>query len=229
MPKLSNYSNDAMKANKFIILVFGVTVLTACNKYKNVTNIQLSGYVYIHDTLNSSVPIPMSKEPVFIGNGTDTVSYILQSMTDTAGYYSVAYFGQQQGVVYTRFSKGNTEFIGKNTLKGTTNRYFQANLQVYPVYINGLAIIMTDPHGGPVSNYPIRLYTNLSAAMTDSTQFAYVNTKTGTNGRYTQYNVNAATYYITGIDSISGKKPVYLDSIRVKGKGLFFKTIQLKQ
>ncbi len=218
-----------MKVSKFIPLVFGLTALTACNKYKNVTNVQLSGYAYIHDTLNNPVPVPMSTEPVYIGKGTDTVSYILQAMTDTAGYYSVAYFGQQQGIVYTRFSKGNTEFTGKNTLEGTSNSYFKANLQVYPVYTNGLAIIITDPHGGPVSNYPIRLYTNLSAAIADSTQFAYVNTKTGANGRYAQYNANAVTYFITGIDSIGGKKPVYLDSIKVKGKGLFFKTIQLRQ
>jgi hypothetical protein len=218
----------AMKNIFYCLCAFMLLSLSACNKYSNVTNVQLTGYAYVHDTLNSNLPLPMALQPVFVYKGTDTTGYILQGMTDTAGYFSLPYFSGQAGIVATRFTNNETEFTGRANIVTGNKAYVSATLQVYPVYLNGMAVIITDPFGGPVSNYPLRVYTSKAAAILDEQPYAFANISTALNGRYTKYNINAGTYYITAIDTVGGTTPMLIDSIIVKKGGPSFKTVKLK-
>jgi hypothetical protein len=210
---------------------FGVIVLalaiTACNKYKNISNAQISGYVYQHDPLNNGVPVPASDVPVYLSNS-DTLSYILTAQTDTAGYYAASYFTSGNGIIYSRYNANGTEYFGVKQLNGSVNGNI-ANVDVYPHYFNGFAVIFTTPDGGPVSNYPFRLYLNKSAAVADSVKFAYLDTMTTVNGRFYRYNVPPGTYYVTAIDSVSGHQPIYIGSFTMTSSNLYATPFKLSQ
>jgi len=208
----------------FFGLVFLPILFFSCNKYSDISSSQLSGFAYIHDTLNGDPPIPMRLEPIFLNKGTDTNSYILQTTTDSAGHFYISNLGNQPSVLYSRFTKSKIEYSGKLNL-GKAN---SINLQVYPVFQNGFSFIVTDSKGGPVPKYKIRVYTSRSAAIVDSLKYAYSDTLTNNNGRFFKYNVNPIKYFLTGKDSLNGKTALLLDSLVVDKVGLYFKIHQLK-
>jgi hypothetical protein len=203
-----------------VLAAIGMLSVAACNKYADVTNSQMTGHVYIKDPLSNAIVVPAKGVTIYLNSGTDTTSYILQTTTDSVGYYSLPSFGAGQATLYTRFVVNNAEYRGAVAIPP---QFFASNqqmdLDVSPVYVNGVGITFEN-NGGPIPNYPFRLYTSKVAAMSDSVRFANVNTKTNSTGQYIQYNISAFTYYITAIDSINGKKAELIDSVSVKAKGL---------
>jgi hypothetical protein len=203
------------------------SMVASCNKYKDSVYSRLSGTVYLHDTLKGPVVMALSKIPVYFNVGTDTTTYLNMTKTDTAGHFSFANFGKDGGVVYTNFILNKIHYGGLVTVSKAGDGNTTVTLDVYPLYDNGLSVSFMAT-GGLISNYPFRLYTNRTAALVDSTKFAYLITKTSVDGEYIQYNLNPATYYITAIDSVSGHKAKYLDSAVITKSGFKKVLVQIK-
>lgn len=81
-----------MKVFTILLTVLAAVLVISCNKYAKVDpGAAVAGYAYIVDPYNVQPPAPVASMPLYLNNGTDTTSYILQSSTDGAGHFLVAY------------------------------------------------------------------------------------------------------------------------------------------
>ena len=211
-----------------IVLIAGFAILIGCDKYKDVkSEIRVSGYVKLHDTLGLQFPVPLPGKSIYLNQGTDSASYILQTTSDAAGYFSFNYIDNGASIVYLRYTDSGTEFFGlKKITQANKDSLLQVN--VYPTFYNGVSIRFNDSYQKPISNLAFRLYTSRIYAVADSTKHAYYSGATTSIGLYTQYNVPANTYYIVASDKVGGVTIKALDSLTVTAKGIFRRITTVK-
>jgi hypothetical protein len=146
------------------------------------------------------------------------------------GAFSIpALKNDQPYVLFSRFTKNNTEYAGAVKFQGgEPNGMIRVVLNVYPSYYNGMSVLFTDLAGGAIPNLPFRLYTSRVMAVYDSLAYAYVNTTSSINGRYNRYNLNAAKYYVVSSQVIGPTTLKIFDSLTVPLFGVTKATVILK-
>jgi len=212
---------------RYLIGIAGLLLLSACNKYKDFNGDgRVSGHARIVGDLSDVAAIPAAGKTLYINPGTDSSTYIAQTVTDSAGTFTLSSLKRDQSyIVYTRYLQGNVEYQGSvSVTAGSSN----AVLNIYPLYTNGISIRFTDSLGGPVSRLPFRLYTSPVAASVDSTLYASVSASSDVNGKYTAYNIATVKYYIVAKDSIGLLHRKVLDSISADPNKIIPKTVILK-
>ncbi|WP_316834473.1 hypothetical protein [Pedobacter nutrimenti] len=209
---------------RLLLICFIGTVIVSCNKYKDIVDARLSGDVFVHDTLSTPIVSPLSKMPVYFNTGNDTSKFLVQAITDSLGHFSLVYFDKKEGVLFTNFIRNKVKYSGVINIPKSGDGTMNVRLDVYPVYKNGLSLTFSSK-GGPISNYPFRLYTSRTAAVVDSVKFAYLNSTSNVYGLFRQYNLNAGKYYISAKDSVTGTKIKLLDSVTIANSGFVIKTV----
>lgn len=216
-----------MKLFSIFLLLTVAAIVASCNKYSGVAQQQLSGHVTITDALSSKNPQPASSVPVYLNNADNSDAYVFQGKTDTAGYFNMSYPGGTKITIFTRFIRNGAEYKGQVTIDKSTG-VIQKDLPVSPVFVNGLSVSFLDAGSGPIPNLPFRIYSSRVMASVDSVKFANYNSTSDAYGQFTQYNLNAAEYYIVSSSSIGGKLLTVFDSVTVSKTGVFKKNVQLK-
>lgn len=214
---------------------FALYILLACigglyygcykDKYTGFSgDVILKGSAYIVDSTISSVPVPLAGRRLFLATDRDTSTYLYQCNTDSAGQFIISSLKDKSDyTLFTHFVGNGTEYAGaiSFTAAGSgTSKTMTITLDVTPHYQNGMSILITDIYGGPLSNLPFRIYTSRLIALVDSTQYAYVNSKTNANGRFAQYNIPTGWYYIVSKDTVSGNALKVFDSVNVLATGI---------
>jgi hypothetical protein len=210
-----------------MLLLSGMVLLAACNKYAGVNNQQISGRLYIHDTLSSRDPVPASLEPLYLNNTGNANSYVFQTKTDSVGYFNITYPGTETITLFSRFIINGAEFRGQSSFTNLSG-VVQKNVDIYPLFTNALSVSFYDSNNGLIPNLPFRIYTSQVMALADSTNFATVNSKSDSYGQFGQYNLNPVTYYIVAKDTIGGKPLSIFDSVTVGKKGVYTTKAYLK-
>lgn len=207
-------------------------LLTSCQKDKyNGLNgdTTLSGYLYLSDTVNYSIPIPLAGKQVYLNLGADSSTYNYTAITDSAGKYSVPFLRNDKGyVLFTRYVSNGLEYEGVQKINGgANNNIISENLYVQSKFTNGIALFFTDSLNGPLPNLPFRLYTSRIAAQYDSVLYAVTVSTAGINARYSKLNIAPAKYYAVASKTIGSLNLHVFDSVTVNNDGLSRKTIQL--
>ncbi|MGF7076207.1 hypothetical protein [Mucilaginibacter sp. 3215] len=215
-------------ALNLIATIAGFAALTGCDKYKDVqAETRVTGFTKLHDTLRGKFPVAAPGKLVYLNQGTDVSSYILQTNTDSSDYFSFNYIQNRTSTAYVRYTSNGTEFFGQKIIT-STNKDSVLQISVYPTFYNAISIQFNDTNKRPISNLAFRLYTSSVYAAVDFSKHAYLSGTTTGAGLYTQYNVPANMYYIVANDNVGGKAIKTLDSLNVKSKGIFRLTTTVK-
>jgi hypothetical protein len=214
----------------FLYSLSSLVILFSCEKnhYKELAGDNtLAGHAFIVDTLNNVPPAAIVNQKIYLNTGSDTSSYIFQTITDSVGAFSIPSLQDDKPyIVFTRFIKVGVEYTGAaRVVGGAINHTITVTLNVYRSSGNGLSILFTDGSGGPLGNFHFRLYTSRTMAVNDSARYAFNDTVTSAAGMYTRYNIPAAKYYIVG-RQISGLDTLNIfDSVTVQAAGVAKKTV----
>jgi hypothetical protein len=210
-------------ARHMLIVILPALFWSSCSpdKYSGFTgNITLKGSAYIVDTNSNASPIPLAGQPIYLGTGSDTSTYLYQCKTDSAGEFSISSLTNKSSyTLFTHFVIDGTEYTGSQSFKldNPPNNVKTITLNVEPIYQNGMSILFTDVYGGAIANLPFRLYTSRLVALVDSTKYAFVNTTADINGRFAKYNIPTGWYYVVSRDTLGGTPMAIFDSLDVSG------------
>ena len=193
-------------------------------------DIVLKGAAFVVDSNSATPPVPLAGRKIYLGMDNDTSTYVYQCNTDSAGQFTISPLKDKSTyTVYTHYVVNGIEYAGSRTFTATESsaKTMTVNLNVSPIYQNGMSILITDVYGGPIPSLPFRIYKSRLVALVDSMQYASVNTKTDVNGHFAQYNISTGWYYIVSKDTIAGAPLKVLDSVDVLANGVSPKTAVL--
>lgn len=199
-------------------------ILSSCNRYKGIQDHQIYGYAYIKDSLDIQPQKPFNGI-IYLNRGNDTTNYLFQTSADSVGKFSFQSMGKQQAVIYSRFIKNGTEYVGQIKLDESNSSAIQ-KLIITPLYNSGISLAFAK--NGLIPKFPFRFYTSKLAATVDSIKFATINDKTDKNGYFIRYNLVAGKYYVVAKEVIGGYSYNVLDSFNIKKGDIFKKEIELK-
>ncbi|WP_448635176.1 hypothetical protein [Pedobacter panaciterrae] len=109
---------DILKRHVFIVML--MIMLSACNRYKGIEDHQIYGYAYLKDSLDIQPQKPFNGI-IYLNRGSDTTNYLFQTKTDSLGKFSFQSMGKQAAVIYSRFIKNGTEYVGQIRLDESNN------------------------------------------------------------------------------------------------------------
>jgi hypothetical protein len=217
-----------MKSIKNIYWLGFLVILLSCNKYADINPDQIvSGYVYLQDPFKTNFPLPLAGKPIYFNRGSDTSSYLLQTTTDSAGHFSMTYIGKDNSILFTSFVKNGVVYKG-DTIVTVAQLGKAVQLNIFPVYHNGVQLNFKDNLGGLVSGLNFRIYTSSVAASVDSVKYSYLDSKADNNGHYTLFNLNAGDYFVVAKDKIGGVSLSANQKITVAKTGLSSPDIIIK-
>ncbi|TFF34554.1 hypothetical protein [Mucilaginibacter psychrotolerans] len=206
----------------FLVLFF------SCNKYANINpDKTINGYVYLQDPFKTNFPVPLAGKTIYFNRGSDTSSYLLQTTTDSGGHFSMTYIGDDNAILFSSFVKDGVVYKG-DTIVTAAQLGKAVQLNVLPVYHNGVQLNFKDNSGGLVSGLKFRIYTSTIAASVDSVKYSYLNSKADNSGHYTLFNLNAGDYFVVAKDNIGGVALSANQKITVAKTGLSSPDIIIK-
>jgi hypothetical protein len=193
-----------IKHMKKIIILFGIAaaVCWSCNRSILSENLFLRGRVFLTDTITQnsySIPLPNASIKVS-GLGPDTVDYLLQTNTDSAGYFTFNLLNDGPSkfrVFFNGIVGANYYFAADTVNKGDQDIVLTVRLS--QTYQNGYSIGVIDTAGQPVPNVSIGVYSNAALAAINDPSGAIQNLQTDINGRFFKLNVPAGVYYMNAV------------------------------
>ncbi|PZF71878.1 hypothetical protein DN068_17645 [Taibaiella soli] len=202
----------------------------SCNKYAAYSGTgKITGYIKMIDETTSSIPSPLGAVTVFLHNNKSNVtsSYEYETVTDDAGYFSVSNLDSKASMrVFVRFTKDGVEYASDTTV--TVENAGLITMYVRPKYTNGLVLHFSDSTGGSFSNVAFRIYTSGIAASMDSSAYAFINTRSDSDGNYRVFNLQPQIYYIVAKDSFGANLIGVNDTVLITSDQVRFKNVPLK-
>jgi hypothetical protein len=183
-----------------LVTIFVVFSFSYCSKEQfNGTSVA-SGYVYLVNSNLSNSPILLKNQVLYINTGSDTGSYFFQTTTDSSGHFVIPYLDiKKTYILFSHYINNGVYYSGSCAVSfsGVNSLNLSYPLQNIKTEIE---LHFQDSLGNFFPNFPFRMYTSRLLAVDDFAgdtvvKYAYVNSKSDTNGVYMVYNPPSVPKY----------------------------------